>query len=141
MKTPDRSRTGSPPSAQNGPTELYFSVSCYRGATIRASPTTFHTVSLRSTLSNWLHSKPPRLGVPRKPVGVLSSRCAQATRKMLRPRKILPQERVGVFAGGALPGTLRIAEVDSNCTRAGETIWEEELSDEDYSVASFRGQD
>ena len=47
---------------------------------------------------------------------------------------------VGVFAGGALPGTIRIEEIDPNRSRAGETIWEE-ASDEDYSVASFRGQD
>jgi hypothetical protein len=48
---------------------------------------------------------------------------------------------VGVFAGGALPGTLGIAEIDPNRSRAGETIWEGEVSEEDYSVASFRGQD
>ncbi len=53
--------------------------------------------------------------------GILSSRCAQATRKKLPPGHLLPQEHVGVLAGGALPGTLRIAEVDSNRTRAGET--------------------
>jgi hypothetical protein len=51
----------------------------------------------------------------------------------------------GDLADGVLPGTLRIAEVDPNRSRAGETIWEEEVSDEDYSVASsvasFRGQD
>src|SRR5215213_8403370 len=45
MKTPDTCGTGTPPSAENGPTGLYFGVSCYRRATIRASPTTFHTVS------------------------------------------------------------------------------------------------
>src|SRR5215212_3024991 len=45
MKTPDRCRTGTPPSAEYGPTGLYFGVSCYRRPTIRASPTTFHTVS------------------------------------------------------------------------------------------------
>jgi hypothetical protein len=45
MKTPDR-RRGTPPSAENGPTGLYFGVSCYRRPTIGASsPTTFHTVS------------------------------------------------------------------------------------------------
>src|SRR5215217_6888241 len=45
MKTPDRCRIGSPPGTENGPTGLYFGISCYRRATIRASPTTFHTVS------------------------------------------------------------------------------------------------
>jgi hypothetical protein len=73
--------------------------------------------------------------------GILSSRCAQVTRKKLPPGHLLPQEHVGVLAGGALPGTLRIAEVDPNRSKAGETIWEDEVSDEDYSVASFRGQD
>src|ERR671920_2112177 len=47
MKTPDRCRTGSQPSAEGGPTELYFGVSYYRRPTIGASPTTFHTVSER----------------------------------------------------------------------------------------------
>src|SRR5215211_1891895 len=45
MKTPERHRTGTPPSAQNGLRGLYFGVWCYRRATIGASPTTFHTVS------------------------------------------------------------------------------------------------
>jgi hypothetical protein len=40
-----------------------------------------------------------------------------------------------------MPGTLRIAEVDPNRSRTGETLWEEKLSDEDYSVSSFRGQE
>jgi hypothetical protein len=53
---------------------------------------------------------------------------------------MLPQEHVGVLAG-ALPETLRIAEVDPNRSRGGETIWEEEVSEVDYSVASFRGQE
>jgi hypothetical protein len=75
---------------------------------------------LMSTLANWLHSKPPRLGAPQKPVGFLSSRCAQPTRKKSPPGQVLPQEHVGVLAGGALPGTLRIAEEDPNRTRAGE---------------------
>src|SRR5829696_9850201 len=47
MKTPDRCRIGSPPGTENGPTGLYFGISCYRRPTIRASPTTFHTVSER----------------------------------------------------------------------------------------------
>jgi hypothetical protein len=47
MKTPDRCRTGTPPSAENGPTGLYFGVLCYRRPTIGTSPTTFHTVSPR----------------------------------------------------------------------------------------------
>jgi hypothetical protein len=34
MKTPDRCRTGSPPSAEGAPTELYFGVSYYRRPTI-----------------------------------------------------------------------------------------------------------
>jgi len=58
VKTPDRSRTGTPPSAENGPTGLYFGVSCYRRPTSRASPTTFHTVSLSTrvnkALSPWV---------------------------------------------------------------------------------------
>ena len=74
-------------------------------------------------------------------MGSLSSRCAQATRKKSPPGQILPQEHIGVLAGGALPGTLRIAEIDPNRSRAGETIQEEEDSEEDYCVASFRGQD
>src|SRR5215212_9142164 len=45
MKTPDRSRTGTPPSAENGLRGLYFGVWCNRRPTIGASPTTFHTVS------------------------------------------------------------------------------------------------
>ncbi len=63
------------------------------------------------------------------------------TRNKLPPGHLLPQEHVGVLAGGALPGTLRIAEVDPNPSKASETIWEEVVSDEDYTVASFRGQD
>src|SRR5215203_3970116 len=34
-----------PTKRRNGPTGLYFGVSCYRRPTIGASPTTFHTVS------------------------------------------------------------------------------------------------
>jgi hypothetical protein len=45
MKSPDRCRIGSPPGTENGPTGLYFGISCYRRPTIRASPTTVHTVS------------------------------------------------------------------------------------------------
>jgi len=45
MKTPDRRRTGTPPSAENSLRGLYLGVSCYRRPTIGASPTTFHTVS------------------------------------------------------------------------------------------------
>ncbi len=45
MKTPDRRRSGSLPSAQNGLRGLYLGVWCYRRPTIGASPTTFHTVS------------------------------------------------------------------------------------------------
>src|SRR5215208_7626031 len=45
MKTPNRRRRGTPPSAQNGLRGLYFGVWCYRRATIGASPTTFYTVS------------------------------------------------------------------------------------------------
>jgi hypothetical protein len=45
MKSPDRRRTDTLPSAENGPTGLSFGVSCYRRPTIGASPTTFHTVS------------------------------------------------------------------------------------------------
>jgi hypothetical protein len=45
MKTPDRRRSGSPPSAENGHRGLYFGVWCYRRSTMEASPTTFHTVS------------------------------------------------------------------------------------------------
>src|SRR5215213_5376803 len=46
MKTPDRCRSGTPPSAENGLRGLYFGVWCYRRPTIGASPATFHTVSL-----------------------------------------------------------------------------------------------
>src|SRR5829696_1424952 len=45
MKTPDRCRSGTPPSAENGLRGLYFGVWCYRRPTIGASPATFHTVS------------------------------------------------------------------------------------------------
>jgi hypothetical protein len=45
MKTPDRCRSGTPPSAESGLRGLYFGVSCYRKPTIGASPTTVHTVS------------------------------------------------------------------------------------------------
>jgi hypothetical protein len=45
MKTPDRRRSGSPPSAENSLRGLYFGVWCYPRPTIGASPTTFHTVS------------------------------------------------------------------------------------------------
>src|SRR5215203_785330 len=52
MKTPHKCRTGTPPSAENGPTGHYFGVSCYRRPTIRASPTTFHTVSPRTLVNS-----------------------------------------------------------------------------------------
>src|SRR5215208_722671 len=45
MKTPDRCRSGTPPSAENGLRGFYFGVWCYRRPTIGASPATFHTVS------------------------------------------------------------------------------------------------
>src|SRR5215208_3551487 len=45
MKTPDRCRSGTPPSAESGLRGLYFGVWCYRRPTIGASPATFHTVS------------------------------------------------------------------------------------------------
>src|SRR5215217_1838218 len=51
MKTPDRPRTDTPPSGENGLTGLYFGVLCYRRATIGASPTTFHTVSPRTPVN------------------------------------------------------------------------------------------
>src|SRR5215208_5301744 len=51
MKTPDRCRSGTPPSAENGLRGLYFGVWCYRRPTIGASPATFHTVSLRDSLN------------------------------------------------------------------------------------------
>src|SRR5215212_11216247 len=47
MKTPDRCRSGTPPSAENGLRGLYFGVWCYRRPTIGASPATFHTVSIK----------------------------------------------------------------------------------------------
>src|SRR5215213_7314765 len=47
MKTPDRCRSGTPPSAENGLRGFYFGVWCYRRPTIGASPATFHTVSER----------------------------------------------------------------------------------------------
>src|SRR5215203_6360720 len=68
MKTPDMCRTGTPPSAENGPTGLYFGVSCYRRPTIRASPTTFHTVSytefyeVRHTLATTSNGKDTPFG-------------------------------------------------------------------------------
>ena len=43
--------TGTPPSAEKGLRGLYFGAWCYRRPTSGASPTTFHTVSLRSTLA------------------------------------------------------------------------------------------
>src|ERR687898_1592028 len=60
MKTPDRCRIGSPPGTENGPTGLYFGISCYRRATIRASPTTFHTVSERLYEKSSNTGEPPR---------------------------------------------------------------------------------
>src|SRR5918994_641738 len=45
MKTSDRRRSGTPPSAANALMGLYFGVSYYRRPTIGPSPTTFHTVS------------------------------------------------------------------------------------------------
>src|ERR671910_2461146 len=58
MKTLDRRRTGSPPSAANGPTGPYFGVWCYRRSTFGASPTTFLTVSLRC----WVNKGQKRKG-------------------------------------------------------------------------------
>src|SRR5215211_3550233 len=60
MKTPDRCRSGTPPSAENGLRGLYFGVWCYRRPTIGASPATFHTVSERlyEKVSNT--DEPPR---------------------------------------------------------------------------------
>src|SRR5215217_5269504 len=52
MKTPDRPRTDTPPSGENGLTGLYFGVLCYRRATIGASPTTFHTLSPRTSVNS-----------------------------------------------------------------------------------------
>src|SRR5829696_1762088 len=60
MKTPDRCRIGSPPGTENGPTGLYFGISCYRRPTIGASPTTFHTVSERLYEKSSNTGKPPR---------------------------------------------------------------------------------
>src|SRR5215203_2341379 len=40
-----------PTKRRNGPTGLYFGVSCYRRPTIGASPPTFHTVSPRTPLN------------------------------------------------------------------------------------------
>src|SRR5215208_330913 len=51
MKTPDRCRSGTPPSAENGLRGLYFGVWCYRRPTIGASPATFHTVSLGTSVN------------------------------------------------------------------------------------------
>ena len=45
MKTPDRRRSGTLPSAESGLRGLYFGLWCYRRPTISASPTAFHTVS------------------------------------------------------------------------------------------------
>src|SRR5215207_1036203 len=95
MKTPDRCRTGTPPSAENGPTGLYFGVSCYRRPTIRASPTTFHTVSegkfcevelphygvLSSTLAIWPRIISHRFGALQRPLRLFAGRCKRPTRK------------------------------------------------------------
>src|SRR5829696_3900621 len=51
MKTPDRCRSGTPPSAENGLRGLYFGVWCYRRPTIGASPATFHTVALGTSVN------------------------------------------------------------------------------------------
>jgi hypothetical protein len=51
MKTPDRGRSGTLPSAENGLRGLYFGVWCYRRPTIGDSPTTFHTVSPRTLVN------------------------------------------------------------------------------------------
>src|SRR5215203_5271357 len=60
MKTPDRCRSGTPPSAENGLRGLYFGVWCYRRPTIGASPATFHTVSLRGWVNKDYGSRPKR---------------------------------------------------------------------------------
>src|SRR5215213_1486367 len=52
MKTPDRCRSGTPPSAENGLRGFYFGVWCYRRPTIGASPATFHTVSPSTQVDN-----------------------------------------------------------------------------------------
>src|SRR5215210_5946016 len=43
-------------------------------------------------------------------------------RKVTLPGQVLPQEPVGVLGGGALPGTLGIAEVDGDVGRYGEPL-------------------
>jgi hypothetical protein len=45
MKSPDRWRTGIPPSAENGSKGPGLAISRYGKPTIEVAPTTFHTVS------------------------------------------------------------------------------------------------
>jgi hypothetical protein len=66
MKTPDRSRTSAPPSAENGPTGLYFGVWCCSKPTSGPTPTTFHTVSPRTPLNKGAGAVKPRCMLSRR---------------------------------------------------------------------------
>src|SRR5215211_4126807 len=68
MKTPDRCRSGTPPSAENGLRGLYFGVWCYRRPTIGASPATFHTVSPRTWVNKGKKSEGPSVETKRPQV-------------------------------------------------------------------------
>src|SRR5919112_5834130 len=84
-ETPDRRRSGTPPSAQNGLRGHYFGLWCYRRPTIGASPTTFHTASRSSTLAIRLHSRAHRLVVPHMLMELLRCRSPRAIRKKSLP--------------------------------------------------------
>src|SRR5215203_3399841 len=53
-----------PTKRRNGPTGLYFGVSCYRRPTIGASPPTFHTVSLHTPVNTARTRRAQRTDVP-----------------------------------------------------------------------------
>src|SRR5215212_8132893 len=68
MKSPDRCRPVPHQAQKTAPQDSIFGVSCYRRPTIGASPTTFHTVSLRGWVNKGLSSLLRRLAPePRDP--------------------------------------------------------------------------
>ena len=87
MKSPEKDLTGTLPSAENGSTGLHFGVSHCRGTSIKGPPTTFHTVSPRSTLAITPRNVPRRLERSTKALEVFSCRFAATTRKKRSPIK------------------------------------------------------
>src|SRR5215208_73401 len=92
MKTPDRCRSGTPPSAENGLRGLYFGVWCYRRPTIGASPATFHTVSGRSS-QNSLKAK----------FAEFSGSCVVTSRNSLIHNGATPATKSGRFDAEGVP--------------------------------------